>query len=97
MYKIPGTNIEYDNDFYRSFVQDVRDAVNQVEQMPKECRDDARRILKIAIKRTYLATRQLYDPLVDQEKMDIAKSRDNDYLTDFDDLEMKCYGDFFVD
>ena len=97
MYKIPGTNIEYDNDFYRSFVQDVRDAVNQVEQMPKECRDDARRILKIAIMGTYLATRQLYDLLVDQEKMDIIESKGNDYLTDLDDLERKCHDGFLVD
>ncbi|MBI2507543.1 hypothetical protein HYV89_01175 [Candidatus Woesearchaeota archaeon] len=97
MYKVPGTNVEYDDEFYRSFVRDVRDAVKQVEQMPKECRDEIRRILRTVIRGTYLATRQLYDPLVDQEKMDTIESKGNDYLTDLDDLERKCHGGFFVD
>lgn len=96
-YKIPGINIEYDADLYRAYVQDVRDAVKEIEQLPKEYRDDARRLLRKAIRGVYLATRQLYDPLIDQKKMEIVESKSSDYLTDIEDLESKCHGDFFVD
>ena len=96
-YIIAGTDIGYDAGIYRGHIQDVREAIGEIERLHNVNREHARRVLEKLIRGVYLATRRLYDPLVDQEKMNTVEAKDNDYLTDLGDLEMKCQRGLFLD
>ncbi len=96
-YSIVGTDIRYDAGLYRAHIQDVKEAIGEVGKLSNANSEQVRRVLETIIRSVYLATRQLYDPLVDKEKMDVAKAKRSDYLTDLKDLEKKCREGSFLD
>ena len=86
-YEILGTGIGYDEDKYRAARSLIRSALRGVNDLPVNVRDEVYRLLGMAVRGTYCATREIYNPLLDPKKQAIVEGSSNDYHTDMECLE----------
>jgi hypothetical protein len=86
-YTIKGTEIGYNGSKYRSACQMVWEARKEVESLPESLQERVLGICEKIAQGVVDASREIYLPLVNPDKIAIVESGRNDYNTDMKGLE----------
>ena len=86
-YQVSGSDISYDAESYRRYVQMVRNARRDLDELPPKIRRVILPIIQDILGGAIRASREIYLPLIDKEKLKIVESSPNDFHTDLDGLE----------
>ncbi len=86
-YEINGTDIVYDQGAYLEYYQKVKNAMDQANNLPESVRNETINFLRQAVEGALGVAKEIYFPLVDEEKLKIVEASHSDYKTDLKGLE----------
>lgn len=85
---ISDPSICYEGGVYRANVDGLRSIKEEIETLPDYVRDQVREMIGKATSLTLNASREIYDPLLDESKLEKVLATNNDYKTDMGGLIM---------
>ena len=87
-YRISGSDISYDAESYRRYVQMIRDVKKDLDKLPLKTRRDVSLLIERAIYGAIKASEEIYSPLIDEQKMREVRASSNDFHTDLVGLDL---------